>query len=83
MTTGKVIRQLREALGLDQPAFGERIGVAQATVSRYERDERTPDPLREGRRIVELARAHGFRLPGSRKPLSLDDLYPAATEHTN
>jgi transcriptional regulator with XRE-family HTH domain len=75
-TTGKVIRSLRVRAGLDQKAFGLGIGVAQNTISHYENDIRMPDPRREGRRIVEFARAHGFRAPGSRRPFSLDDLYP-------
>jgi transcriptional regulator with XRE-family HTH domain len=39
VTDGQKIRALREATGETQEVFGERFGVTQNSVSRWERDE--------------------------------------------
>jgi transcriptional regulator with XRE-family HTH domain len=38
------VKQLRQKLGLSQEAFGELVGIDQATVSRYENGNPIPKP---------------------------------------
>ena len=40
--TGKQIRALRDAMGLTQSAFAERVGVERNTVNRWENDLLVP-----------------------------------------
>ncbi|MGC2854986.1 helix-turn-helix domain-containing protein [Novispirillum sp. DQ9] len=51
---GRIIRSVREMLGLTQQAFAERLAVSQATVSRWESGHTEPDPDSR-RRIHALA----------------------------
>lgn len=57
--TAKEIAALRNALGLSQTKFAERIGVDKGTVSRWERDETHPRglALRALERLVGRAKA--------------------------
>lgn len=41
---GERLRQVRDGLGLSQPAFAEKLGVSKLTVLRYEHGEGRPDP---------------------------------------
>ncbi len=43
MSLGENIRQARKAAGLSQETLGERLGVVSQTVSKWERDESSPD----------------------------------------
>lgn len=51
---GRIIRSVREMLGLTQQGFAERLEVSQATVSRWESGHTEPDP-ESRRRIHALA----------------------------
>lgn len=51
---GRIIRSVREMLGLTQQAFAEKLAVSQATVSRWESGLTEPDP-ESRRRIHALA----------------------------
>lgn len=44
-TIGERLRSERLRLGLTQTAFGEALGVAKNVQSRYERGDRSPDPI--------------------------------------
>lgn len=44
-TLGERLKSERLRLGLTQTAFGEALGVAKNVQSRYERGDRSPDPL--------------------------------------
>ena len=41
----KMVREVRAALGLTQKQFAAKIGVAYATVNRWENNRRKPCPL--------------------------------------
>lgn len=51
---GRIIRSARETLGLTQQGFADRLGVSQATVSRWESGQTEPDH-ESRRRIHALA----------------------------
>lgn len=59
-TPGAII-SLREALGLTQKAFGERIGVDKITVSRWERGQVRPggESVKALRKLRRIAAARG------------------------
>lgn len=40
---GKIIKELRKQWGLTQLQFGEKIGLAESTISLYENSNRQPD----------------------------------------
>jgi DNA-binding transcriptional regulator YiaG len=65
-TPGAII-SLREALGLTQKAFGERIGVDKITVSRWERGQVRPGPesIKALRKLRRIAAARGVIVSGS------------------
>jgi transcriptional regulator with XRE-family HTH domain len=63
--TAGFIRTLREALGLSQARFGERIGVNKVTVYRWEHGE-----LRPGAESLQAIRK--LRGQASRKGVMLD-----------
>ena len=42
-TLGSIIRRLRDDNGLTQAKLGEKLGVAESTISLYESDKREPD----------------------------------------
>ncbi len=43
--TSKIVKEVRTALGLTQKQFAAKIGVAYATVNRWENNRRKPCPL--------------------------------------
>ncbi len=55
---------IREALGFTPEAFGERLGVDEATVQRWEKNQATPDAatLETLRKLVKAATARGVIL---------------------
>lgn len=59
---GQTIREARKALGLTQVDLGRKVGVDAITVSRWERGELRPHPLRlpKLRRVLKVTRdVHG------------------------
>lgn len=42
-TLGNIIRRLRDDIGWTQAKLGEKLGVAESTISLYESDKREPD----------------------------------------
>ena len=58
MSLGENIRQARKAAGLSQEALGEALGVVSQTVSKWERDESSPDAAL----LPELANTLGVSL---------------------
>lgn len=58
--TGADIAAIRQKLGLTQKAFGEALGVAEATVSRWEADKRRPR-FDDMERLNDLADKVGYR----------------------
>jgi len=63
--SGKDIATIRESLGMTLKEFGKLLGVAEATVSRWEADKRRPryemmerlnDLSHKGRRIATAAK---------------------------
>lgn len=54
--TGKMLRRIRQCLGLTQQAFAQRIGVTSNSVARWERDEmRISEPV--ARLVILLSEA--------------------------
>lgn len=55
-----VFRKWRDDLGLTQEEAGKRIGVTQASYSRFERDEESPGPEKcnEIQKITGIPREH-------------------------
>ena len=49
----KLIKDLRERLGLTQEQFAQRVGVTFSSVNHWENDKRTPQPFLV-RRLVEM-----------------------------
>jgi transcriptional regulator with XRE-family HTH domain len=49
----KLIKELRERLGLTQEQFAQRVGVTFSSVNHWENDKRTPQPFLV-RRLVEM-----------------------------
>ena len=49
----KLIKELREALGLTQEQFAQRVGVTYSSVNHWENGKRTPQPFLI-RRLLEL-----------------------------
>jgi transcriptional regulator with XRE-family HTH domain len=49
--TGNEIKTFRSSLGLTQTALGEKLGVAQVTIARWEKDHTSP----ENPQILRLA----------------------------
>lgn len=78
MTLGDALRRRREALGLSQKALADRLGVEQATVSRWEKGTQSPrseqfDALAEFlavtvRELVGLIYGHSPDEPGRHSP---------------
>ncbi len=52
----RLIRQIRQRLGLTQAAFAEVLGIQQASVSRWENDRDAPS-LRQRQKLMELWRS--------------------------
>jgi transcriptional regulator with XRE-family HTH domain len=44
-TIGKIVRALRQARGLTQEQFAQKLGVTFPTVNRWENSKATPSPL--------------------------------------
>lgn len=63
---GKKIKSLRKALGDNQAEFGERFGVEQATVSRWEKGEPVQRKHQEPTLPASSARTASLRLPTAR-----------------
>src|SRR5215204_279395 len=57
-----VLRALREARGVTLDGWGARLGVSRATVQRWERGERAPDPGAEASILAYCHEAGLFRL---------------------
>lgn len=58
---GRMIRELRKAMGLTQEQFAAEVGVTWSTVSRWENNRGSPSPLAR-HRIKELqARSERLR----------------------
>ncbi|MDD2456374.1 MAG: helix-turn-helix transcriptional regulator [Kiritimatiellae bacterium] len=49
----KLIKELRERLGLTQEQFAQRVGVTFSSVNHWENDKRTPQPFLV-RRLIEM-----------------------------
>lgn len=49
----KLIKELRERLGLTQEQFAQRVGVSFSSVSHWENNKRTPQPFLV-RRLIEM-----------------------------
>ncbi|MBI2191319.1 MAG: helix-turn-helix transcriptional regulator [Planctomycetes bacterium] len=49
----KLIKELRERLGLTQEQFAQKVGVTFSSVNHWENDKRTPQPFLV-RRLVEM-----------------------------
>lgn len=49
----KLIKELRERLGLTQEQFAQRVGVTFSSVNHWENNKRTPQPFLV-RRLVEM-----------------------------
>lgn len=62
-----IVKQIRRETGLNQPEFGELIGVTAPMVSFYERGVKTPI-VKRARAMVLIAKTHGL-------DLTLDDFY--------
>ena len=60
------ITTLREALGMTQEQFGQKIGVNKLTVSRWERGTLRPgpDPIKRMEKLRQEAVSQGVVLPG-------------------
>jgi transcriptional regulator with XRE-family HTH domain len=69
MTLPDQIRAARQALGLSQQALADALGSPsiQASIARWERGERTPDPATLGRLAVALGTvlSHEERIDGA------------------
>ncbi|WP_328293451.1 XRE family transcriptional regulator [Kineococcus sp. NBC_00420] len=65
--TGDVILTVRRALGLTQDDLCEQLGVTQATLSRYEHNEREPDEAM----LEKLGAALGVSVPFLKHPFKL------------
>lgn len=74
---GKSIRALRMRLGISQRQLGERLGVDQGTVSRWERGVESPRPARQGRMHDLLARSEERRHLMRSLAMVRNDLMPA------
>ncbi len=70
MTLGNQIKEARQTLGLTQEALAEKLGVVPQTVSKWEREESTPDaallPALADALDISLDRLFG-RKPGNQK----------------
>ena len=55
----KIVRELREALGLTQEQFAAKLGVTFSTVNRWENSKGKPSPLAM-RKIKELQNETGL-----------------------
>jgi transcriptional regulator with XRE-family HTH domain len=64
----QAIRALRRSLGLTQGAFGDRLGVTNVTVSRWESGAFAPDN-RAVAALEAMAGATGRNRPKSRSPI--------------
>ncbi len=64
-----VLRSLRAARGATQAGWAARLGVSRATVQRWERGERAPDPGAEAA-ILAYCREAGLLRPFDRGPLA-------------
>lgn len=64
----KLIKELRERLGLTQEQFAQRVGVTFSSVNHWENDKRTPQPFLV-RRLVEMKEELGAdrKQPSKRK----------------
>lgn len=64
----KLIKELRERLGLTQEQFAQRLGVTFSSVNHWENDKRTPQPFLV-RRLVEMKEELGAdrKQPSKRK----------------
>lgn len=60
-TFGTMLRQLRKAAGLSQPALARLVPISQASLSRYESDTQAVDPI-VATRLDELLQADGALL---------------------
>jgi len=65
----KLVRELRERLGLTQEQFAQRVGVTFGSVNRWENGKRTPQPFLI-RRLLEMKEELDAenKLPRKRKP---------------
>lgn len=61
MTSGQNIRKLREKIGLTQTEFAAAIGVAQITLSQYERNARHPS-VKKAKDIIKFAQKNGIKV---------------------
>ena len=61
----KIVKQLRERLGLTQEQFAQKVGVTFSTVNHWENGKRTPQPFLV-RRLVEMKEESDVKKP--RKP---------------
>ena len=65
----KIVKQLRERLGLTQEQFAQKVGVTFSTVNHWENGKRTPQPFLV-RRLVEMKEesdAKNPRQPGKKR----------------
>lgn len=74
MTASSVIRQFRDRNGLTQDDLGERVGVAAATISRWEKGRREP----RGKRLRKLSEVIGIPIAEILDAPSLDPAAEAA-----
>ena len=55
----KIVKQLRERLGLTQEQFAQKVGVTFSTVNHWENGKRTPQPFLVRRLLEMKAQAAG------------------------
>jgi putative transcriptional regulator len=65
----KLIKELRERLGLTQEQFAQRVGVTFSSVNHWENGKRMPQPFLV-KRLLELKEELGSPKGGKGKPLS-------------
>jgi len=56
----KLIKELRDKLGLTQEQFAQKVGVTFATVNNWEKGTRTPHPFLF-QRLLEMAEEAGLK----------------------
>ena len=59
MSVGRAIKEIRQKLGESQQAFSNRLRVTVTSVSRWETDRFTPEPLLLAQ-LAAMAREHGL-----------------------